>query len=426
MSTRAVVARKTASGWRGVIHVYDSAPWELGNFLLIEVFARSGDLHGLVQAVVDEGPGGWESFISSKRLEGEEAPFFHPGDLGDAGWLEWFYLFDVARRRLDVFCGEAPNAQGESKARTHSLSFDARGRSEPGLFEAPEEPWFDIPEAQQWAADDDRAASERKAVAEHMQQWCQAQGRSLPDAQQLVAEALAAAIANATWAPPEPRASKMEVLRQQQLAGQDVNPQQIAAQVCDDQAQTLEQFQQMLTMVNSSPADAMTALRTAAGSGSEEPMPVPTEPIRQSFLWGEDDRYWRVELGDITVLYASGCAFRQDIDPLQLVREGGFTTIIDDLEAVMAMQPELLVQLKVACAHAMNPDRDLEYSDDGEVYCVTRIVDSDSPGPGEGSLQRWTARGYEVAVGDEMLVPARGGLAFHLVLDWVRSGQVAE
>jgi hypothetical protein len=134
MSTRAVLARKTASGWRGVVHVYDSAPWELGNFLLIEVFARSGDLHGLVQAVVDEGPGGWESFISSKRLEGEDAPFFHPGDLRDAGWLEWFYLFDVARRRLDVFCGEAPNAQGESKARTHSLSFDARGRSEPGAL----------------------------------------------------------------------------------------------------------------------------------------------------------------------------------------------------------------------------------------------------------------------------------------------------
>ena len=384
MSTRAVLARKTSKGWHGVIHIYDSAPWDLGNALLMELFERKGDLDGLVRELVDEGEGGWESFVGRTRASDEEPPSYQPDTLDGEGWLDWFYLFDTDARTLEVFWGEAPDAAGESDERKYSLSFDGTGRSSPAVFEAPEEErHLDVEEDDAWSADDERAAAERRAVARHMVQWCEGAEQNLEQVRATVAHCLATAIRNEDWEPPKPRESEAEVQRKQQLG------------LPLDDAPTME------------------------------PIGVGARPLRQPFWFTDDNsRYWRVSLEDITLLYPCGGAFRQDIDPLGLAREDGYTATLYDWDDILADEPELARQLGFACAVAAHPDRELQTDEDGDVYAVETVVDSDEPGPGEVSISRIRAQGLEVEVGDEVLRPVPSTIAFHLVLDWLRLGQV--
>lgn len=119
MGTRALVGRYIAPSrdWEAVYFSHDGYPSGLGQILLDEVRAWSGDLDGLLSELLDpttDAPGGLRGAeFQTDSFPEASNPLFRQDNpwVGDTNYL---YLFDVGDRRLDVistsdyFEGKAP------------------------------------------------------------------------------------------------------------------------------------------------------------------------------------------------------------------------------------------------------------------------------------------------------------------------------
>ena len=115
-----------------MLHRLDADPWILGNALLFEILKRSGDIEGAVDEAVTQASHGWLSYPERRRApSGEGRAFWRRQDLDSDGLIDWLYVFDLERRRLDVW-GADP--QGEP---LYTVSFDAEGLGSPALFAQP-------------------------------------------------------------------------------------------------------------------------------------------------------------------------------------------------------------------------------------------------------------------------------------------------
>jgi len=141
MSTRAVIARKTARGWSGRYHHNSGSPTDLGAELWRQVSEEfKGDLVSMLAILIDQHPAGWSSIFGAKwehapgytedrhdlRKKGRKrwsaiqerayrGQCFCHGDRKEEGFwitksqphgdLEWAYVIDPALRSLSVFYG---------------------------------------------------------------------------------------------------------------------------------------------------------------------------------------------------------------------------------------------------------------------------------------------------------------------------------
>ena len=140
MSSRGIVARRTADGFKGVFHERACQPWILGNALLVELHTRRGDLDGVVSMLVDAAPHGWVSFIDRERFEADSgtAAFLGVDILDHQAWVEWLYVFDVEGRRLEVWFSPEKAKRGPP---IYTVTFAEDGAANPPLFREP------VPEA---------------------------------------------------------------------------------------------------------------------------------------------------------------------------------------------------------------------------------------------------------------------------------------
>lgn len=140
MSTRAVIARKTARGWSGRYHHCDGYPTGLGAELWRQLRENfKGDLRAMLKILIDEHPAGWDSILGHdlsiqpgftedrhllkrggmvrKRWGGireriVRAQCFCHGDRNEEGWTitksmpcsdrEWGYVLDESARTMTV------------------------------------------------------------------------------------------------------------------------------------------------------------------------------------------------------------------------------------------------------------------------------------------------------------------------------------
>lgn len=141
MSTRAVIARKTARGWTGRYHHNSGSPTDLGAELWRQVREEfKGDLGAMLSVLIDKHPAGWSSILGAKwehapgytedrhelRKKGRKrwgsiqkrayrAQCFCHGDRKEEGYsftksqpngdIEWAYVIDEAARTLTVLHG---------------------------------------------------------------------------------------------------------------------------------------------------------------------------------------------------------------------------------------------------------------------------------------------------------------------------------
>lgn len=70
MSTRGVIARKTAKGWIGVYHHFDSYPAGLGAEMWKLIHKEfKNDISTFLKFAIDEHPGGWSNITATVILE---------------------------------------------------------------------------------------------------------------------------------------------------------------------------------------------------------------------------------------------------------------------------------------------------------------------------------------------------------------------
>ncbi len=416
MSTRGIIAKTTEDGWIGVIHLHDSAPWDLGNALLIDVLGRDGDLEGLVREVIDQAPGGWAWLPQRDRVPRGEETFFGPVDVEDAGWLEWFYLFDLSRRRLSIYFGGPPTADDDDPA--HVVVFGSDGSCEPSVLREPAAPWMGIEPSPGWTHDDDTHATQRAELEDHMQQWCEEQDLPTESSREDVAEALERALGACSWSRERAQGSELEHARLRQLGGDQAHAEKIES----PEAVAVAAVEAML---EAGARDITTVPAPGSAAESDGP-PLDGAPLRVRFAGhGPDSSYWSVQLGALQVLYPSGGSSRLD-ETLDVYAPSGWLSTIEDLEQALAQQgeDELARELALISTLVADPRQTLEYDEDGEIFDVTNVVDSDAPGDGEASVVALRESGYEVDVGDELLRPVPRRLSPYLLLDWIRLGQV--
>ncbi len=133
MDVRAIIARRTDDGIKGVYHRHESHPAALGNALLYEVLIRKGDVAGLVAEVVDHADGGWAFFPERRKVEREveDPPVLRLRDLESQVWVEWLYVFDEAERTLEVW---SQPRSAELGPPLHTVRFAADGQGTPSMF----------------------------------------------------------------------------------------------------------------------------------------------------------------------------------------------------------------------------------------------------------------------------------------------------
>ena len=133
MDIRAIIARRTEDGIKGVYHRHESHPSALGNALLYEIFVRGGDIAGLMTEVIEGAEFGWAFYPDRRRIEQEteDPPFFRIGDLDSQTWVEWLYVFDLGERTLEVWSRPRSSKLGPA---LHIVRLDERGRGEPSMF----------------------------------------------------------------------------------------------------------------------------------------------------------------------------------------------------------------------------------------------------------------------------------------------------
>ncbi|MCB9793968.1 MAG: hypothetical protein H6741_14705 [Alphaproteobacteria bacterium] len=180
MSNAAVIAvyskGRRAAGvrqWKGVHHVDEGAPWQLGNELLFRVRRARGDIDVVAQELVIDAPYGWQSVPRRKAAEKDQQPrFYSPKILqGVSGAVPaWLYLFDPEARRLDVYAVDLGHAEGHAPEPVVSATFDERGRSTPHQFVAPPPDWQVVALAEGW--DDEPSEGIRERFTEQVEAWC--------------------------------------------------------------------------------------------------------------------------------------------------------------------------------------------------------------------------------------------------------------
>ncbi|MCB9743758.1 MAG: hypothetical protein H6740_14255 [Alphaproteobacteria bacterium] len=158
--------------WKGVHHVEEGAPWQLGNELLFRVRRARGDIEAVTQELVLDAPYGWLSLTRRKVAEKEQQPrFYSPKILrgvggGAPGWL---YLLDPETRRLDVYATDLSQPDGHGPEAIVSAVFDERGRSQPHQFVAPPPDWQVVEVAEGW--DDEPGEGIRQRFSEQVAAW---------------------------------------------------------------------------------------------------------------------------------------------------------------------------------------------------------------------------------------------------------------
>ncbi|MEL7239022.1 MAG: hypothetical protein AAGK78_09170, partial [Planctomycetota bacterium] len=134
MTDVAIVAYRTEQGIRGVYQHDAPEPWTFGNLLLLEVLDRAGDLGRVVEATIDDAPGGWQSFAEDIRRPAQSKTTFVDLSVLDAAPVAWLYVFEIDARRLDVWASPSSQKLG---APTLTINFDAGGHASPPVFETP-------------------------------------------------------------------------------------------------------------------------------------------------------------------------------------------------------------------------------------------------------------------------------------------------
>lgn len=367
MSTRAIVAVASEEGFAGVYHRFDSHPWNLGNALLIELLERRGDLQGFLGALVRDCPYGWQSYLDGTRCEESEEPaFLGPEALADQCWIDWFYLFHPARRLLEVYRGGDLPTPGRHVTPYTTVQIAPDGTTEPSVFPAPPPPWFDIAEVAGWEGLTEEANTQRASIHKALTECAELRGAAMDSTREALCGLLERCIAELEWVPPEPRETAMELARLRQLNGASARVKPIESRA------------------NSQHGGA----------------------LRTTFLLTESDRYWRLRLGSVSLLYPWATAYRQDDDQLNLVRADGYTANLTQLmstlsEAAKGEAAEALHAFMLASARAQNDGVEIDVHE-GQLLAFKRVVDVVENPLTEISAVSLRSDGYAVDVGEEM------------------------
>ena len=179
--------------WRGVYHHWSGEPDDLGQQLIDSVKKRSGDLAGLVRAVVDQAPYGWSSLAERRPYPADDPGFaVSPTDVANTCWV---YLFDLEARRLDVFATYA-DARG---AYAGSVSFDAAGVAKPSAFVLVEPPGPSGAAVETWLPSTPQELAQRADVRRRVVRDCEAASLSVEGFIELVSHALSETFFRAEW-----------------------------------------------------------------------------------------------------------------------------------------------------------------------------------------------------------------------------------
>ncbi len=328
MSARAIVAAATTRGFLGVTHDLASEPWNLGNALLMEILDREGDLASLANDLVFLAPGGWRSFPQRKRRpepeDLDEPLLYGPDELRGQAWLGWFYVLDVAGRKLTVFPGN-PFLQRESRVPPLArVLLDDKGLGRPPVFAQPPPPWPGLPVSQGWTQDDPDLRRARERLDRAL---------SGPDGGQalrlVLAQLLRQVVEGVPFQAPADLESPSERALRERLDHARTDPRRRSVQ--------------------------------------------PEDPICVPFNWDNTDSYWEADLAGLPLRYPPA-GLRQGDEPIRLYRLDGGAATLRDLEG------ELLERAKAAPSTALQRfSRSMAFwrgRDDGPLEAVHSFIDA--------------------------------------------------
>ncbi|UQA60605.1 NusA N-terminal domain-containing protein [Polyangium aurulentum] len=371
MSTRALLARVEGDDLLGVVHLYDSHPWVLGNLLLLELLDRAGDLQGALDAWITRAPGEWSWLPERKHQQDTERLFWRRADMTEVGFFDYVYLFDLAKRTLRVWEGNpAEENEDEEKGRWDApdwtLTIAANGRANPPVFSTPAPPWPDIPIASGAEGDSREAAEQREAFVLAIREHADDE----PAFACCVRDVLVEQISKLEWEDSEPSQSEPE-----------------------------------------------RALR--------ERLKLPREPLgrerddslRVTFYLSEENRYWELSLGPYSLRFPSPASIGRTLtDELELWLDGRTASLA--LESLPSNWYGVLVK---CAAQACWPERAWSY-DDGTLYALVEVVPDEAVRDPHRQIALSEAREIDpqCTVDDELGMSHRDPPVHWLVLEWLR------
>jgi len=366
MSTRALLARAEGDDLLGVMHLHDSHPWELGNLLLLELIERAGDLAGALDAWITRAPGEWSWLPERKHQPETERLFWRRADMTEAGFFDYVYIFDLAKRTLRVWERNPAFEEDRWDAPDWTLTIAADGRANPPVFSTPAPPWPDIPIASVAEGDSREAAEQREAFVLAIREHADDE----PLFACCVRDALVEQISELDWNDAEPSESEPERVLRERLK------------------------------LPREPRDS---------NGDDS--------LRVTFFRSEEDRYCELSLGPYNICFPSPASTsRTFTDELELWRDG--CTAWLSLESLPSNWYRVLVK---CAAQACWPERAWGY-DDGTLFAFVEVVpDEDVRDPHRQiALSSARERDPECVLGDELGMSHRNPPVHWLVLEWLR------
>ncbi|MES2643299.1 MAG: hypothetical protein V4850_27695 [Myxococcota bacterium] len=353
MSTRSILCVPDGTNIRGVYHRFDSYPFELGNYLLLELLTRGGDMAGLVHELVEDAPDGWEWFPDRKRrTDSDDPPFFDRASLRRCGWVEYVYLFDVPGRRILAWNGNPWFDGPDAPAPDWIVTIGADGRAAPPVFEQPLPRWPRLAVAPEWEGDTPRSPRMRAVLEAALADTCEEAGVDADTVWETLRKGLLAAITEAVWAPAEAAGSAIEhTLRARLGLPRETQP---------------------------------------PHEGAELELYVP-------FDFGVDDRYRELPLGRFVLRYPTPDDRSQRREAIRLYRGDGATTSLHDLsERVGAAWAPFEFAAAVAWFEA-----EVGTDDEGRIFVAHEVV-LDNPGPYQIALAVARHHDPEINVGEKV------------------------
>ena len=112
MSTRSVIARKTASGFSGVYHHWDGYPGGLGKFLFEHLAGENSlkmKVEQALERIIDKSPGGWPTLmeLAPKPFDDSDREPVTEKNASAVG-CEWAYVFPGDYNIMEIwssYCG---------------------------------------------------------------------------------------------------------------------------------------------------------------------------------------------------------------------------------------------------------------------------------------------------------------------------------
>jgi hypothetical protein len=158
--------------WIGVYNHGGGHPWELGNYLMRRVAEFGGDIEQLVATIMRNTAGYSSIEYGPAYSDSDSDAGLLYSDRGGASHALYCYIFDVARRRLDVFETYA-GATGAVHAR---IAFDQHGATTAPPFVEPPEPYEMLEPTADFEGESEHARSARLAFGYAVETICKEAG----------------------------------------------------------------------------------------------------------------------------------------------------------------------------------------------------------------------------------------------------------